>query len=738
MSYIKGIYKKDIFKSEKGYIIGLLKLEETDNEVMSECIGKLITFTGYFHELDEGDSYIFQGNDKEHPRYGLQFEVTSYEKLKPTDKDGIVEFLSSDLFPGIGKKIAVSIVGTLGELALDKILEDPSCLQLVPKLTSKKADIIYKVLLKYDESHRMIVYLTELGFSMKDALTIYNFYLKQTMSVIECNIFQLVDDIDDISFIKVDQISKKFNFEPLDARRIKACIIYMLKTITFESGDTFVFYQDLYDSVCKYVDELLDTDSFDNYLSELIVCNKVVREDGRYYLKEMYDATNHIVSKIKILLKKDRNKFSKLDQYIKELEKNANIIYNGKQLEAIKNALEENIFIITGGPGTGKTTIIKAVVELYSQIHKINYEMLTEKDLALLAPTGRAAKRLSESTGLPATTIHRFLKWNKETNKFAINENDPSFVKFVIVDEVSMIDEALFDHLLKGLTNNIKLVLVGDSNQLPSVGPGQLLKDLIESNVIKTIELDYLYRQDENSYIISLAHEIKNNCLSEEFLTKKDDYLFLECSDLSIRKNLKALCCQIIDKNYDYKKFQIMAPMYRGENGIDNLNIELQKIFNPSDKDKNELKVGDVIYREGDKVLQLVNMPEENVYNGDVGIIRQIINSTFGKHEILVEYDYSIVKYTPKDFSKIKHAFIISIHKSQGSEFDLVMMPMSLAYNRMLYRKLVYTGITRAKKKLILLGNSNAFIKAVENNQELNRNTSLKEKLIIMYNYLEN
>lgn len=735
MSYIKGVYKKDIFKSEKGYIIGLLKLEETDNEEMKHFIGKTITFTGYFHELDEGDSYTFNGNEKEHPRYGLQFEVTSYEKLKPTDKDGIVAFLSSDLFPGIGKKLAASIVDTLGEQALDRILQEPSCLQLVPKLTAKKADTIYKILQKYDESHQVIVYLTELGFSMKDSLLIYHHYLKQTMSIIECNIFQLVDDIEDISFLKIDQISKKFNFDCLDPRRIKACIIYMLKTLTFSSGDTFIFYQDLYDNICKYVDELLETEIFDSYLSELIVAQKIVREDNRYYLKEMYDATMLIVHKVRTLLSSSKQRFSKLNRYIEELERHTNITYNEKQLSAIKTALEENISIITGGPGTGKTTIIKAVVELYSQIYHIPYQTLTEKHLALLAPTGRAAKRLSESTLLPATTIHRFLKWNKETNKFSVNEYDPSPVKFVIIDEVSMIDEALFANLLKGLTDNIKLVLVGDYHQLPSVSPGQLLKDLLESEVIKTTHLDYLYRQAQNSYIISLAHEIKNNSLSSDFLKKKDDYLFLECSDSSMKENLKQLCAQILEKNYDYKRFQIMAPMYRGENGIDNLNIELQKIFNPHSIDKSELKVGDVTYREGDKVIQLVNMPEENVYNGDIGIIHKIV--TGGKAEIYVEYDCSIVKYTPKDFAKIKHAFIITIHKSQGSEFDLVMMPLSLAYYRMLYRKLIYTGITRAKKKLILLGNPKALQMAVENNNELVRNTSLKEKLIIMNNFLK-
>ena len=736
MSYIKGVYRKHIFKSDKGYIIGLLKLEETDDEVMGNYIGKLITFTGTFHELVEDESYKMEGSTKEHPRYGTQFDVLTYEKLKPSDKDGIIAFLSSDLFPKVGKKLATSIVDTLGLNALDLILDEPASLQLVPKMTTAKADIIYNVLLKYDESHRVIVYLTDLGFSMNEALLIYNYYLKETMNIIDTNIFKLIDDINELSFVKIDNISKKFSIDKFDPRRVKACIIYMFKSITFSTGNTYLNYDEIYNSVCNYIGDLIDTETFDNFLKELINETKVVKEEHRYYLKEMYDATNNIVNKIRILLNNKKNNYKNLDNLIENLEKNVAINYNEKQLDAIKSAINENVLIITGGPGTGKTTIIKAIIELYSQICKVDYAKLAEDNLALLAPTGRASKRLSEATGLPATTIHRFLKWNKETNKFSINEHDKSSVKFVIIDEVSMIDEALFDNLLKGLTDNIRLILVGDYNQLPSVSPGQLLKDLIESETIKTIKLDYLYRQDENSYIISLAQEVKDNELNPCFLEPKSDYLFLKCSNSYIKSNLKKLCAQIIEKGYDYKRFQVMAPMYRGENGIDNLNKALQSILNPPSIDKQELVVGDVIYRVGDKVIELVNMPEENVYNGDVGIISNIINNN-GKHEIEVEYDYSIVKYTPKDFPKIKHAFIISIHKSQGSEFDLVMMPITNEYYRMLYRKLIYTGITRAKKKLIIIGSPDAFVNAVNNDKDLTRNTSLKEKLIIMYNYLK-
>ena len=737
-SYIKGKYKKAIFTSDKGYFIGLFHLDETDNDVLSDFIDKTITFTGYFHELNEGDTYIFRGEEVDHPRYGLQFNVSEYEKVKPEDKDGVIEFLSSSLFPKVGKKLATSIVEVLGDKCLDKILEDKSILNLVPKITTKKIDLIYDNLLKYDESHQVIVYLTELGFNMKDSLEIYNKYKKDTLSIINDNIYRLIDDELDISFLKIDEVGRKLNIDRLDSNRIEALIIYLMKSMVFKSGDTYLNYQDIYDGLCKYLNLGFDEIKFDDYLNKLNAKHKVCIERRKYYLKEMFDAENSIVNKIKVLLNLPKSKYKNIDSLIDEHEKIYGITYNTLQKEAIKSSLEENILIITGGPGTGKTTIVKEIIELYRLLNKLSGEDMN-KELQLLTPTGRASKRLSEATGYPATTIHRFLKWNKETNTFAIDEYNKDYSKFIIIDEVSMIDEQLLDSLFKGLTDNIKIILVGDYNQLPSVSPGQVLKDLIDSNVIKTIHLEELYRQSKNSYINTLANEIKNNDLSPNFLDQRSDYTFLECSSHSIRANLINLSKQILEKGYDYKNVQIMAPLYKGENGIDILNNDLQQIFNPKDKEKSEIKIGDVVFRENDKVLQLVNMPEENIFNGDIGVINRITSANIsksGKTEIYIDFDSNIVKFQPKDFNKFRHGFVISIHKSQGSEFEVVVIPISYSYHRMLYRKLIYTGITRAKKKLILLGEADSFVSAVSNNQELVRNTSLKEKLMMMNNNL--
>lgn len=738
MTYIKGKYKKSIFISDKGYIIGLFHLEETNNQIFSDFIDKTITFTGYFHELNEGDAYIFHGEEIEHPRYGLQFNVKEYEKVKPQDKDGVIEFLSSSLFPNVGKKLATSIVDTLGDKCLDKILEDKSILNLVPKMTIKKMDLIYDNLLKYDESHQIIVSLTELGFNMKDSLEIYNKYKTNTLSIINDNIYRLIDDGLDISFLKIDEIGRKLNIDRLDDNRLEALIVYLMKSMVFKSGDTYLNYQDIYDELCKFLNLGFDEIKFDDYLNRLNAKYKVCIEGRKYYLKEMFDAGNNIVNKIEVLLKLPKDKYKNIDSLILEHENIYGIKYNELQKEAIKSAIEENILIITGGPGTGKTTIIKEIIELYRLLKKISPDDL-EKEIKLLTPTGRASKRLQESTGYPATTIHRFLKWNKENNTFLVDEYNKDYSKLIIIDEVSMIDEQLLDSLFKGLTDNIKVILVGDYNQLPSVSPGQVLKDFIESGVIKTIKLEELYRQSRNSYINILANEIKNNDLSPNFLDKKSDYNFLECSSHSIRSNLINLSKQIIEKGYDYKIVQIMAPMYKGENGIDILNKDLQEIFNPRNKEKLEVKIGDVVFRENDKVLQLVNMPDENIFNGDIGVINRIVPANIsksGKNEIYIDFDSNIVKFLPKDFNKFRHGFVISIHKSQGSEFDVVIIPVANSYYRMLYRKLIYTGITRAKRKLIILGEAEAFVNAISNNQELIRNTSLKEKLMMMNNNL--
>lgn len=728
-NYIKGILQKIIFDNGNGYVIATIKIKETNDDELNDYINKSMTFTGYFDTLNENSSYILYGNIINHPKYGMQYQVDSYEQVKPDDKDGVKEFLCSDLFSGIGEKLASSIVDILGDDALNRIIEDKNCLTLVPKLSIKKANQIYDTLIKYEESHKTIVYLTELGFTMHDALTIYNLYKNNTLREIEHNIYDILDKTDEISFPKVDSVAlKQETYEEIN--RVKSCIIYIMKSLIYKNGDTYLLLDDIKNNVQDYLQDYISDELFDDYLNELSIEGKVIIEDNKYYIVDIYKSEMFIVSKFKRILQKDEKEYKKIDNIISVLEKNNAFTYSDKQKEAIKMSLKNRITVITGGPGTGKTTIVKAIIEAYKSINKISDSEVEEK-IASLAPTGRAAKRLSESTGLLSSTIHRFLKWNKENNEFGINEFNKVFHKLIIIDEASMIDINLFASLLKGLTDDIQIILVGDYNQLPSVGPGQVLKDIIESNVIPIIELDLLYRQDEESYIPILSNEIKNNCV-DNFLQPHDDYQFLKCNSDSIKSNLCHIAKQIIDKGYNYKNFQIMAPTYLGLNGIDILNKTLQDVFNPNDGSKKEYKSGNITYRENDKVLELVNMPDDNVFNGDIGIIEEIIPATISeskREEIYINFDGNIIKYLPKDLNKIKHGYAISIHKSQGSEFDVVILVASQSAPMLLTRNLIYTAMTRAKKLLIVIGPQSVVSYMIQNNTTRQRNTGLTYKL---------
>lgn len=727
MNYIKGKIKHLIFESTSGYKVGLIRVKETNDPEMEDFINKTVTFTGYFADLTMDDVYVLEGSLVYTEKYGYQYKVENYHYQEVEGKDAVIEFLASPLVKGCGEKTACDIVDTLGEDALKKIKENYTNLLLVPKMTEKKALKIYDSIMKYRQTDEMIVELKNLGFTINEALSIINKYGDETISIVKSNPYCLNELID---FNKLDKVYLNIGgFD--DETRIKACLVETIKRLEMADGDTYFSLEEILDGLKRFFLLLPDTSITEKVVDELSVNNDIIVDKDKYYLKTTYEMECAIAKNLSLINNILPVEIKEFDTEIIKLQESIDVTYNKEQLLAIRKALENRISIITGGPGTGKTTIIKAITKLYIKIHNLRPDEISSQ-IALLAPTGRAAKKLAESTGLPASTIHRYLKWNKEANDFQINELNKNFHRLVIVDETSMIDTHLFDALLKGICTNIQLILVGDANQLPSVGPGLILSDLINSAIFTFTPLETIYRQSNNSYIPYLAQEIKNKDLSNDYLTKKDDYNFLNATGSNIRELIKMTCERSIKKGLTDKDIQILAPMYKGENGIDHLNEILRDLFNPPDTKKKEIKVGEVTYRVGDKVLQLTNDPNNGVFNGDIGYIKDIVTITVPKKQetIVIDFDGNKIDYKKEDMNMVKHAYAISIHKSQGSEFPHVIMPITKSYYKMLYNKLIYTGVSRAKKSLVLIGEPYALIMAVNNDYSNQRKTTLKERLL--------
>jgi exodeoxyribonuclease V alpha subunit len=726
MDFIRGKFKQMIFESDNGYKVGLFRVKDA-SDGMEDQINKTITFTGYFADLNGEDNYKLEGEYIFNERYGYQFQVKNYTREEPEGRDAVIDFLSSSLVKGCGEKTAIQIVETLGDEALTLIKENPDNLLLVPGISEVKAKRIYNSIVKYQSTDEIILKLKELGFTINEALAILNKWGEASLEIVNNNIYKLIDIID---FPKLDRIFLTMK-DGQDHDRVIACIIEVFKRLSFKNGDTYLDYFEIYSSVRNEFRIFLEEDEFTGYLNELISDGEIVLENDKYFLREYYDYENDIADNLIMINSHSKQKVPHFDDLIAGIEAEYDVKYNVDQKKAIKNALINRVSIITGGPGTGKTTIINSIVKLYIRINNLNYHDILN-EIALLAPTGRAAKKMADSTGLPASTIHRYLKWNKEKNEFQINEYNKNYQKLIIVDETSMIDTYLFASLLKGIGHNITLVLVGDANQLPSVGPGLILNDIIDSELFTHTVLEHIYRQSDNSYIPILAKEIKEHNLSPTFTKQTDDYNFIPATGAAIKELVKKICLMSKEKGFTEEDMQVLAPMYKGENGIDNLNILLQEIFNPKDEKKKEMKYGDVIYRVHDKVLQLVNDPDNNIFNGDIGYISDIntITTPKKKEVVVINFDGNEVIYTREDLLNIKHAYAISIHKSQGSEFSHVLMPISRSYYKMLYNKLIYTGVSRAKKSLILIGEEESFMMAINNDYSTKRKTNLKNVLI--------
>ncbi len=728
MGSIKGKIRILIFEAESNYKVGVIKVKETDDKEMEDFVGKTVHFTGYFANLQVGDNCEMEGNLVYKDKYGYQYNVIDYKRVEVKGRDAVIEFLTSDLVKGCGEATATKIVDTLGDDAIKKIKEKLEILLTVPKMTQKKAEKIYNSLMKVANTDEMLISLKEMGFSINEALNIINKFGNNAVSITKSNPYALKELID---FKKLDNIYMTLGC-PDEDLRTKNCLLETIKQLEIRTGDTYFYEEELRDGLKSYFNILTD-DNLDNIILDLQNNNDIYVKDKRIYLYETYQMEVNIAKTLDYInnLPIVSKNISMFDTEVVKLQERLGVTYDENQLQAIKKTLESRISIITGGPGTGKTTIIKAITSLYMKMYNLGPKNV-DAYIALLAPTGRAAKRLSEATGLGASTIHKYLKWNKDTNEFQVNELNKNYHHLIIIDEVSMIDTNLFDALLKGLTSNIQLILVGDKDQLPSVGSGLVLSDLIASDLFNFCPLEKIYRQSENSFIPYLAKEIKNKDLTKEFLSKKDDYNFLQVSSDKVVESIKKVCELSIKKGLTDKEIQILAPMYKGINGIDNLNNNLRDLFNPKDKKKKEIRIGENIFRVGDKVLQLMNDPDKSIYNGDIGYIKDIFSYDNSKAlNINIDFDGNLVTLTTTEMLNVKLAYAISIHKAQGSEFVNVIMPVVKNYYKMLYNKLIYTGVSRAKNSLVLIGEVESFLMAVNNNYSMNRKTSLKEQLLL-------
>lgn len=742
--FMKGSHLVTIFHNEENmYSVVRIRVHETNLDYEE----KEAVVTGYFPRMHEDEIYIFYGAMKEHPRFGLQFHVEHFRKDLPQSKEGIVSYLSGDLFKGIGKKTAESIVETLGDKAISKILAQPSLLDDIPKLSGEKAKGLYDTLVEHQGLEQVMIALNQYGFGPQLSMKIYQMYKQDTITMVQGNPYKLVEDIEGIGFGRADELGHQLGISGSHPDRIKAACLYTLESQCLQDGNIYIEAEQLLEAVKRLLEEnKRDRIEFTNISSEIIELTqegKIVVEDQRIYPPSLFYSEKGIVMNIKRLLAQteyeDQFPESEFLLALGELEERLDVSYAPAQKEAIQTALQSPMLILTGGPGTGKTTVIKGIVELYAELHGVSMDINDYKKegsdpfpFVLAAPTGRAAKRMAESTGLPAVTIHRLLGWNGSEG-FSHDEDNQLDGRIVIIDEVSMVDTWLAHQLFKALPENVQVILVGDEDQLPSVGPGQVLKDLLASNCVPTVSLEHIYRQADGSSIIELAHEIKKGRLPDDVTKQQEDRSFIRCQTNQIPQVIEKVVANARTKGFTSKDIQVLAPMYRGPAGIDALNKMLQEVFNSNANEKRrEIKFGDVIYRTGDKVLQLVNQPEEGVFNGDMGEIVSILfakENTDSVDKVIISFEGIEVTYTKQDLNQITHAYCCSIHKSQGSEFPIVILPVVKSYYRMLRRNLLYTAITRSKNFLILCGEEDAFRLGIERNDEMRRKTTLREKL---------
>ncbi|MGN9160714.1 SF1B family DNA helicase RecD2 [Clostridium sulfidigenes] len=729
MITIEGIVETVVFRNDdNGYTICKLR-----------CDKEVVTIVGTIPFINESQEYSVQGEWTVHPKFGKQFKIESIHEIIPTTTSGIEKYLASGVIEGIGKVTAKKIVEFFGEDTIKILDSNIEKLEEIPGIGKKRINTIMKSYLEQRVTKDIIIFFQSYGITVNMAMKIYKKFGVNCINIVKDNPYILTEYISGIGFRTADSIAKSLGIEKDSLFRIKSGVIYIINEFC-TIGNTFIPMDRLRDKGMKLLE--INSEKFDEGVYELIIDGKIKVEvvdniDAVYSMSYLYLEMS-VTRKIVELATTNYDKLSlNVNEKINDFESKANIKLANSQKEAIEGAFFNGIEVITGGPGTGKTTIINCIVSIF--------ESLGLK-VFMAAPTGRAAKRMAEATGREAKTIHRLLEigsYSEEEVDEIENETSAIECDVLIVDEASMVDISLMNALLKAMQVGTRLIIVGDVDQLPSVGPGNVLRDIIESDAVKVVRLNEIFRQGQESMIVQNAHLINEGKMP--ILNTKNSDFYLERaadSEVMLEKIIGLVKTRLPKFNVEWdsvRDIQVLSPMRKGIMGIDNLNIQLQQVLNPKSKDKDEVEIKDMIFRVGDKVMQIKNnytlkwsknnSSEEGkgVFNGDVGYITEISEDE-DKITVCFEDD-KIVEYEESDLDEITLAYAVTIHKSQGSEFPVVIMPMFMGPPLLMNRNLLYTGITRAKKLVVLVGNSKVVEFMKDNNRSFERYSGLKWRI---------
>ncbi len=706
MTKLRGVVEHITYQNpENGWSVMKVKVKDYKD---------LVTLTGSLLDVPVGSVLLCEGNWRVDARYGQQFVVESWEEVMPATIYGIEKYLGSGLVNGIGPVYAKAIVSRFGLETIDVIENGIERLLEVPRLGRKRMEKIRESWEKQKDIKEVMVFLQGYGVSTAYAAKIYRQYQKEAIKTVKENPYKLADDIWGIGFKTADGIASKMGYENNDPRRCRSGILYTLNQLA-EEGHVYAEPEQLVTAAKELLQA--DEEPIRKAVAGMIEAKDLIADNDVLYLPPFYHAENGSAKRLTTLLSESLFSDMAAEEAVPYGNQPDNgIVYDEVQQAAIRQALESKVMVLTGGPGTGKTTTTQGIIAAFKS---------RGMQILLAAPTGRAAKRMTEATGMEAKTIHRLLEYNP-MDGYKRNDENPLEGDVLIVDECSMIDIMLFYNLMKAIPENMRLILVGDIDQLPSVGAGNVLRDIIDSRQIPVVRLTRIFRQAQSSRIVMNAHAINAGQFPNISNGRNTDFFFIKAEDAeTIPQLIVSLVRDRLSKTYGYKpkEIQVLTPMQRGNVGAGNLNTELQTALNPSGP---ALTRGGYTFRQGDKVMQIRNNYDKNVFNGDIGFISAVDMS---ERTLSVIYDGRVIEYDVSELDELTLAYAITIHKSQGSEFPVVVMPVTMKHFVMLQRNLIYTGITRSKKICVLVGTTKALAYAIKQNTVSKRNTKLKERL---------